>query len=153
MEIQKIFSEIDTDERIYSVLMSEDELALFSEIQKEFGDVKKANKALKKAWERANAKNVLVGPKTVGRLREINQSGSTLTKHERKAGLPVRIHDDGKRVIEANLYPNTPTNHSINLKGINQYMGKQSYGPKSIMQDIHNDPEKGAFTRFRWSLE
>ena len=35
MEIQKIFSEIDTNEKLYSVLMSEDELALFSEIQKE----------------------------------------------------------------------------------------------------------------------
>lgn len=51
MEIQKIFSEINTDEKLYSVLLSEDELALFSEIQKEFGDIKKANKALKKAWE------------------------------------------------------------------------------------------------------
>ena len=37
MEIQKIFSEIDTNEKLYSVLMSEEELALFSEIQKEFG--------------------------------------------------------------------------------------------------------------------
>ncbi len=35
MEIQKIFSEINTDERLYSVLLSEDELALFSELQKE----------------------------------------------------------------------------------------------------------------------
>jgi hypothetical protein len=35
MEIQKIFSEIDADERIYSVLLSEEELALFSEIKKE----------------------------------------------------------------------------------------------------------------------
>ena len=34
MEIQKIFSEINTDERLYSVLLSEDELALFSELQK-----------------------------------------------------------------------------------------------------------------------
>ena len=31
MEIQKIFSEIDTDEKLYSVLMTEEELALFSE--------------------------------------------------------------------------------------------------------------------------
>ena len=31
MEIQKIFSEIDTDERIYSVLMNEDEYKLYSE--------------------------------------------------------------------------------------------------------------------------
>ena len=36
MEIQKIFSEVDTDEKLYSVLLSEEELALFSEIQKEF---------------------------------------------------------------------------------------------------------------------
>jgi hypothetical protein len=34
MEIQKIFSEIDTDERIYSVLMDEDELALFNALEK-----------------------------------------------------------------------------------------------------------------------
>ena len=32
MEIQKIFSEIDTDERLYSVLMSEEELSLYSEM-------------------------------------------------------------------------------------------------------------------------
>ena len=37
MEIQKIFSEVDTNEKLYSVLMSEEELALFSAIQKEFG--------------------------------------------------------------------------------------------------------------------
>lgn len=36
MEIQKIFSEIDTDEKLYSVLMNEDEVMLFSEYQKEF---------------------------------------------------------------------------------------------------------------------
>ena len=37
MEIQKVFSNIeDPEENLYSVLMSEDEIALFSEIQKEF---------------------------------------------------------------------------------------------------------------------
>ncbi len=36
MEIQKIYSEVNTDERLYSVLLSEDELALFSEIQKSY---------------------------------------------------------------------------------------------------------------------
>ena len=43
----KVFSSYD-EERIYSVLMSEEELMLFSEIQKEFGNT--ANKALKNAW-------------------------------------------------------------------------------------------------------
>ena len=47
MEIQKIFSEIDTNEKLYSVLMSEDELALFSEIQKEFNS---ATKVLNKKY-------------------------------------------------------------------------------------------------------
>ena len=43
MEIQKVFSNIeDPEETLYSVLMSEDEVALFSEIQKEFGFKSKA---------------------------------------------------------------------------------------------------------------
>ena len=42
MEIQKIFSEIDTDEKLYSVLLSEEELALFSVFQKEFGKYDKS---------------------------------------------------------------------------------------------------------------
>ena len=43
MEIQKVFSNIeDPEETLFSVLMSEDEIALFSEIQKEFGFKSKA---------------------------------------------------------------------------------------------------------------
>lgn len=52
MEIQKIFSEINTDEKIYSVLLNEEELALFSEIQKEFNN--KAQKARRAKWETEN---------------------------------------------------------------------------------------------------
>ena len=50
MEIQKIFSEIDTDERLYSVLMSEEEVALFSEMIEElqmYSDKKKDEPKLK----------------------------------------------------------------------------------------------------------
>lgn len=43
MEIQKIFSNTeDENEKLYSVLMTEDEVALFSEFQKEFGFKSKA---------------------------------------------------------------------------------------------------------------
>ena len=49
MEIQKIFSDMYDEERIYSVLMNEDEIALFSEIQKEFNS--KAQKALRKKFD------------------------------------------------------------------------------------------------------
>lgn len=39
MEIQKIFSNVENpEENLYSVLMDEEELSLFSELQKEFGD-------------------------------------------------------------------------------------------------------------------
>ena len=52
MEIIKVFSDIEGDERLYSVLMNEEELVLFSEIQREFtGSVKRANKASRRAWE------------------------------------------------------------------------------------------------------
>ena len=57
MEITKIFSNIeDPEENLYSVLMSEEELSLFSELQKEFNS--KAQKALRKAWDIKNANKV-----------------------------------------------------------------------------------------------
>lgn len=34
MEIQKVFSNVSNEERLYSILMSEDEMALYSEFQK-----------------------------------------------------------------------------------------------------------------------
>lgn len=59
MEIRNIYSSYDNygyeDEKLYSVLMDEDEVSLFSELQKEFGLVKAANKAARKAYERSMA--------------------------------------------------------------------------------------------------
>ena len=49
MEIQKIFSDQYDEEKYYSVLMNEEELALFSEIQKEFASIRDAKKALRVA--------------------------------------------------------------------------------------------------------
>ena len=67
MIIQKIFSDLEEEEKIYSVLLDEEELSLFSEIQKEFtGAVKRANKAVKRAWlEKQGAGGFLgIGKKT-----------------------------------------------------------------------------------------
>ena len=36
MEVMRIYSEVDIDEKLYSVLMSEEEMYLFSDIQREF---------------------------------------------------------------------------------------------------------------------
>ena len=50
MEIQKIFSNTeDENEKLYSVIMDEEELALYSEFQKEFNS--KSQKMLRKAFE------------------------------------------------------------------------------------------------------
>ena len=52
MEIQKIFSNLeDPRENLYSVLITENELRLYNEIQKEFNS--KSMKALRNAWELA----------------------------------------------------------------------------------------------------
>ena len=55
----KVFSSYDDygyeDERLYSVLMDEEELSLFSEYQKEFNS--QAQKLIRKKWELQNAKN------------------------------------------------------------------------------------------------
>ena len=123
--------------------------------QKEFGKVKAANRAAKKAWEELNKDTVLVGPQSVHQFRKINASGLTLTKHELKngTGAPIRNHE-GRQVVEINLRPDKPANHSINAKGINEHLSKNiAYSPKSIMKSIHNDPQKGEFTRMRWNLE
>lgn len=58
MEIQKIFSEIDTDEKLYFVLMNKEELALYSEYQKEFGvfqDI--ANSGFKRTYKKIRWKS------------------------------------------------------------------------------------------------
>ena len=49
MEIQKVFSDVSNEERLYNILMSEDEMALFSEFQKEFNS--KAQKARRRKYD------------------------------------------------------------------------------------------------------
>ena len=72
MEIQRIFSNIeDPEETLYSVLMDEDELSLFSELQKEFNS--KAQKALRKAWDIKNANKVKEAFKDVPQYFEKNK--------------------------------------------------------------------------------
>jgi hypothetical protein len=55
----RLFSETSGEVKYYSVVLSEEEYALFSEFQKEFGKVKRANKALKKAYEIKSGKEAL----------------------------------------------------------------------------------------------
>lgn len=70
MEIQKVFSNIeDPEETLYSVLMSEDEIDLFSEIQKEFASIKNLKKVAN-----ISAKVNVQGGITKGQARSLNSA-------------------------------------------------------------------------------
>ena len=70
MEIQKIFINIeDPEETLYSVLMSEDEIDLFSEIQKEFASIKNLKKVAN-----ISAKVNAQGGITKGQARSLNSA-------------------------------------------------------------------------------
>ena len=111
MEIQRIFSNIeDPEETLYSVLMDEEELAIFSEVQREFtGVVKAANKAAKRAWlEKQGAGGFLGLGKKKGSAairnarkkmeRDLLGTGRSIEKMG--VGLPIKRTISGKRPIE-----------------------------------------------------
>jgi hypothetical protein len=143
----RLFSETSGEVKYYSVAMTEDEYALYTEFQKEFGKVKEANKALKKVWESSGANAVLVGPRTKGQFRKINASGTTLTKHELKRGIGVAIKDGEKHIY---LAPSSTTNHSINSKGIEDALGYNKNEHMGLAKRLHNDPDRGTNTHIWW---
>ena len=119
MEIQKIFSEIDTDEKLYSVLMTEEELAFYSEIQKEFGKVKQANKALKKAWEAQQGKDALLKHAEKYHWNEQGVSKAL----EDKGRVVARGRESTKTLVPERkgsikeAYKNSDINEKINVRG------------------------------------
>ena len=106
MEIQKIFSNIeDPEENLYSVLMSEEELSLFSELQKEFGD-----RGLKDALlgSHVGYTSGLDGTKTVythGKGSSLN--GSTLSRKLGDGSWKTNISNPElhKRILKDRTHP------------------------------------------------
>lgn len=92
MEIQRIYSEIDTDERLYSVLLTEEEVMLFSEIQKEFG---------LKELVRKTARNIAETPEV---KRMVSTAKTKLNKLRVKTGPANKEH---KQIIGTPLYDNS----------------------------------------------
>ena len=88
-------------------------------------------------------------PATKRQFRKIMQSGVTPNKHALSTGVggPITRGND----LLLNFEPSIPTNHSINIKGINEQV--KLVHPKEIMKKIHNDPGKGTYTRFRIHLD
>ena len=77
MEIQKIFSDMYGEERLYSVLMTEDEVALFSEIQKEFGWKEAVRKAAKSIAQTPEVERIASTARTSGRRILANTGKAT----------------------------------------------------------------------------
>ncbi len=83
MEIQKIFSDASDEERIYSVLMSEDEMMLFSKME-DMDYIEDQNNR-KRAVRHAKAKGALIGG-TLGAAIG-SQAYYLSRKHPGRAGL------------------------------------------------------------------
>jgi hypothetical protein len=127
MEIQKIFSEIDTDEKLYSVLLSEDELALFSEISDEFEQREfnsKAQKALRKIYDSTVGKNVTKSNtlynRSIGReaSRKLGGTGVNASINEKalvngSGSIKARIPERGARSVGKKFLANTEVGRSI----------------------------------------
>lgn len=77
MEIMKVFSSYDDygyeEEKLYSVLITEEELSIFSELQKEFNS--KAQKALRSSYELKKGLNLL---KSKGKPQYISKNFRTV---------------------------------------------------------------------------
>ena len=93
MEIQKVFSDMYDEERLYSVLMNEDELALFSEIQKEFNS--QSQKELRKRLETQIGNGNSVRGRQLLNDRKIADELGTTLKYNKKTGLPGFLSKNG----------------------------------------------------------
>lgn len=111
MQIQKIFSDINGDEKLYSVLMTEEELAMFSE---EVEEEKKSSKGKKAAAVAAGTTvataGTIVGAKKAGEKMvkdHLNNVGKMkeLVKKEMKSGKTLNEADKAARkaVMENSL--------------------------------------------------
>lgn len=107
MEIQKIFSDMYGEERLYSVLMTEDEVALFSEVMEE---IEEAEEASKKKRPRMSKKakiaagvvggTVAIPAAAYGGEVLVNKAGEKLVK----SGKMVKL---GEKMANAKALQNT----------------------------------------------
>ena len=114
MEVMKIFSDIEGDERLYSVLMDEEEMYLFSEIQKEFTSVR----LLKKGLQRVK-KDVVNLQKTNPRMT-ISQAKNAMSSNQnfRNVRSSISKLESGNRAgtLSSSIQKGSRANKSISKK-------------------------------------
>ena len=145
-----LYDEATGEEKMFSVVEEERLFRTPVKISEVLGKgLKIPNKRKKQLFEEISKNRVLTGSPTKRQYRKITQSGVTPNKHALSTGVggPITKSND----LLLNFEPSIPTNHSINIKGINEHVNFTS--PKEIMKIIHNDPGKGNYTRFRVHLD
>lgn len=129
MEIQKIYSDVNTDEKLYSVLMNEDELTLFSEIQKEFNS--KAAKERNYRWLHRTSRGRMNEDRFRGEIELVREDSS--------------IKRDLKKAQQEQI--EKMTNSALNKKRIKErYDGLMSASKKAREFDKVNK-----FVEDKWS--
>lgn len=136
MEIIKIFSDTNDEERLYSTLLSEDEMRLYSEFQKEFNS--KAQKALRKKIELLPGdRGSLTQQLKIGTDRAIN-----VEKTAKRSGKDyTRLLDKAKEVSlpdAAAIHENRLGNRLFNVDKLAKKTSKPG------MEDYLKDREKAA---------
>ena len=159
MEIQKIFSEIDTDERLYSVLMNEDELALFSEIsveleQREFNS--KAAKALNTKYLRQYAIDHGIS-KDMLMMKKEPLNPQTIKKNARIDNrYRVEDNDRSSGIGASSVDPGRSRNRAIRNKN-HPFRKEYDHGDEitinSVKSIVANNPWTGEIDRTRGELK
>ena len=106
MEIQKIYSDPYDEERLYSVLMGEDEIRMFT------GAVKRANKVSKKIWQETVGRNAVKTGRTWVKTtnpEELRRIGRTMNPHLSLGGVEASVASMGGGTL----------NGKINVRGSN----------------------------------
>ena len=113
MEIQKIFSELGGEEKLYSISLDETEMILFSEFQKEFNS--KAQKALRHKVEMQQGKEI-IERNSNGFVPEDKRFYKKVARDSNKADIireRLELDPAGKQLTKSEIL-----HSSINSKGM-----------------------------------
>ena len=177
MEIQKVFSDYYDTERLYSVRISEPELALYSEIleQREYVSVRKAKKQAKSALaleqefrdavenktmtaEEANERyakemNKLMGRKNAHKVLNFDRENAVVTinpiKSDRAAEQIAGAIGNGNQEVKAQIAD--ALKRSKGGKGVNvqQHIAQGLWDPKGVRQGVTETAKRKAVNRSR----
>lgn len=136
MEIQKIFSELGGEEKLYSISLDETEMILFSEFQKEFNS--KTQKALRHKVEMQQGKEI-IERNSNGFVPEDKRFYKKVARDSNKAGIireRLELDPAGKQLTKSEIL-----HSSINSKGMRN--GSLASGDRLVNGDTSERINRG----------